>query len=428
MECPRASSLLSQYIDGDLSPEVRRMMDEHLAGCEKCSSELREIARTVETLGSLERIAAPQGFLARVHTRVDESTLTRRFFRSLFSPIHVKLPLEAIGAGIAVLLVVFAHQGTVSVKEKAPGPHRSGAPAAVEQPAQGLAAAPAGEAIRGGPRSERGAALQEETAPAPEPMAAMKAAESAPRQDIREGVSSPSESFAPAAAREKKQAPAPLHSPAAPMAPTAAPSAAQAPVASASPMARATPAAPKAPASSTAQAKFVQLALLIRLPSGPQEAARRFSAAATAPAQRSSAASLPPADDRVSGDAAEGGGPSAAPGRALDAPQQQTKPLLKRSASPPASRVRKHIAGDPAEAVARIERWAADTGGSVREKELVPGTSIPKSIVVEIPVSSYTAFVEGLQHIGSLRAPYPKSPPSDVKGVVPVRITLLSPE
>lgn len=428
MECPRASSLLSQYIDGDLSPEVRRMLDEHLAGCEKCSSELREIARTVQALNSLERAAAPQGFLGRVHTRVHESSPARKFFRSLFSPIHVKVPLEAVGVGIAVLLVIFAHQGNVSMKEKAPGPHRAGAPAAVGQPDREIQAAQTNRAVSAGPHSEGGAALRQETAPVPQPMAAMKAAERAPGQAKREGVSSPSEAFAPEAARDRKQPPAP--SPAVPRAPTAsaAPPATQAPAASASPTAQATPAAPTAQAVPAAPAQLVQLALSIQLPSGPHEAARRFSAAA--PAQRSSAASLPPAEDRIGTDAAKGGGPSAAPGRALDAPLQQTRPLLQmqKSAPPPASMVRKHIAGDPAETVARIERWAADTGGSVRETELVPGTSIPKSIVVEIPVSNYTAFVEGLQHIGSLRVPYSKSPPPDVKGVVPVRITLLGPE
>ena len=118
MECSQVLSLLSRYLDGDLPREVGRLVEEHLSGCTGCSSHMEELVEAVRALNSLERIAAPQGFLSRVHERIEEPSRVQRLLRRLFSPLHIKLPLEAVGLGIAVLLVIVVQREIAPIEQK----------------------------------------------------------------------------------------------------------------------------------------------------------------------------------------------------------------------------------------------------------------------------------------------------------------------
>lgn len=54
MSCSRIEELLVQYIEGDLSAEERRAVDEHLASCAECRGSLetfKSLEESLETLG-----------------------------------------------------------------------------------------------------------------------------------------------------------------------------------------------------------------------------------------------------------------------------------------------------------------------------------------------------------------------------------------
>jgi len=70
MECSRFKELFSDHIDGTLDEQTRRMLEGHLAVCEHCAEELRELRACVSALGSLEKVQAPADFLHRVHERI----------------------------------------------------------------------------------------------------------------------------------------------------------------------------------------------------------------------------------------------------------------------------------------------------------------------------------------------------------------------
>lgn len=407
MECSRVASLLSRYIDGDLTAESRRMVDEHLSGCERCSADLNEILGAVRTLSSLERMAAPQGFLGRVHERLEQPSRTRRFLRSLFSPLYIKLPLEAVGLGIAALLIVFVHHETASFKETAPIPALSQVPASIPSPSDKVAAvrsdesapaldrlknsnggvevaAPPATEIPSAPLPMGGAsAAKDETPPAPQSMRKMKTAAGGQPESSLEGSTAAQERYI--------LSPGPVINPPAPA------------------------------------VKSIQLALSILPPAKPQETARESSSTATAPPTDGSATPLRSAEDRVDAERAKGGNLRQQPAQTSLAPRGSMKPLPRPSAAPPAPSVdREPMAGDPGEALTRIGRCAASMGGAVLETVYLRGTRTPQSVTVEVPTSSYIKFVEGLQRIGPLRKPYPESPPPDALPSLRIRITLLT--
>jgi len=59
---------LDDYIDGELSPAVMRLVGTHLSSCDSCAAEYRDARRTVETVRRrLRRVAVPPGLRATLH-------------------------------------------------------------------------------------------------------------------------------------------------------------------------------------------------------------------------------------------------------------------------------------------------------------------------------------------------------------------------
>ena len=54
--------LLSAYIDGEVTPSEAARVDEHLAGCEECVSELDGLRATSGLLRSLPKLEVPRAF------------------------------------------------------------------------------------------------------------------------------------------------------------------------------------------------------------------------------------------------------------------------------------------------------------------------------------------------------------------------------
>jgi hypothetical protein len=132
MECSRATELFSEYLDDILDAKTRRVLDEHLAACGRCANDLRALQATLAALGSLDMVKAPADFLEKLHDRIRRDEQVSRFAwlkEKLFFPIRVKLPLEVAGLVMAVVLVVFIHQGTKRESGPVYGPAQNAAPA-----------------------------------------------------------------------------------------------------------------------------------------------------------------------------------------------------------------------------------------------------------------------------------------------------------
>ena len=71
MDHDTTQDLLSSYIDGDLTPDQRAEVDEHLAECEACREDLELLRLTLDALHDLPEFEAPAGFADAVMDRVE---------------------------------------------------------------------------------------------------------------------------------------------------------------------------------------------------------------------------------------------------------------------------------------------------------------------------------------------------------------------
>src|SRR5690554_2468580 len=65
MNCQRVQSLLSAYLDHELSAEERRIIRQHLFFCRACSQEYETLSMLKNSLGRLEPPEEPMDLLAR---------------------------------------------------------------------------------------------------------------------------------------------------------------------------------------------------------------------------------------------------------------------------------------------------------------------------------------------------------------------------
>ena len=62
--------LLSAFLDGELSPEERRLVEEHLATCPSCRHLLGQLGTTHQVVARLHQAEAPADFLGKVQRRI----------------------------------------------------------------------------------------------------------------------------------------------------------------------------------------------------------------------------------------------------------------------------------------------------------------------------------------------------------------------
>jgi anti-sigma factor RsiW len=69
---------ISNYVDGEVSPDFRAAMEEHLRGCQKCSSVLDGTRNVIGLYGEERMHEPPLGFSQRLHRRLEENMPRQR--------------------------------------------------------------------------------------------------------------------------------------------------------------------------------------------------------------------------------------------------------------------------------------------------------------------------------------------------------------
>ncbi len=160
MNCQEARELFSAKADELLTPEQRLALDGHFQSCAACPREWERFRQTVSLLHSVEEARAPAGFARRVIENVRQEPWPRRLLRSVFLPLHVKLPLEAAAAVLVSTLVIFLYRQTPEFERAVEAPPSRGAP--VSAPAAKSAD------LEGTRRSGEGSRAPQATPPASE--------------------------------------------------------------------------------------------------------------------------------------------------------------------------------------------------------------------------------------------------------------------
>jgi hypothetical protein len=68
----------SNYIDGDLSPDMRLSIEEHARGCERCAAVLGGLKNIVQLYGDERMSEVPLGYGHRLHQHLEENTIPVR--------------------------------------------------------------------------------------------------------------------------------------------------------------------------------------------------------------------------------------------------------------------------------------------------------------------------------------------------------------
>jgi hypothetical protein len=114
MKCREVRGALVAYLDGEVMPSERTLIDAHLGGCESCSRELATLGSSRSTLaGSLKTMAAqaspsPQAWIhlqASLAQQARSPEKTTRFLRKGDRPIRLRWRIALGTAGAALLAV-----------------------------------------------------------------------------------------------------------------------------------------------------------------------------------------------------------------------------------------------------------------------------------------------------------------------------------
>ncbi|MBI2447119.1 MAG: zf-HC2 domain-containing protein, partial [Candidatus Omnitrophica bacterium] len=106
MECDKVKGFLSEYIDGVLDAQVKKLIDEHLPACKSCSEELASLNACIKELGVLKGVEAPGNFLEKVHERIERKAGFSKIIQTLFIPVRIKVPLEIAAVAAMVILTI----------------------------------------------------------------------------------------------------------------------------------------------------------------------------------------------------------------------------------------------------------------------------------------------------------------------------------
>ncbi len=70
LNCKEVRRQISNYLDNDISPEMRKALDAHLANCRHCTAILDGTHNVLVLVADGRAFPLPAGFSARLHERL----------------------------------------------------------------------------------------------------------------------------------------------------------------------------------------------------------------------------------------------------------------------------------------------------------------------------------------------------------------------
>lgn len=105
MNCAEIKKMIPVYLDGEMEPQQKQMVKEHLSSCPVCMKELLAFEKSWEMLGAWKDIGPAHGYVSRFWTEV---SLQRPWHEKIirgFGVILGKKQLAPVYAAVCVLLI-----------------------------------------------------------------------------------------------------------------------------------------------------------------------------------------------------------------------------------------------------------------------------------------------------------------------------------
>jgi hypothetical protein len=81
IKCEQVWRDVSDYLDGEVHPELRAAIEEHVRGCQRCTAVLKGMRNVVQLYGDERMMEVPLGFSRRLHQRLEGNmSRSRRTF------------------------------------------------------------------------------------------------------------------------------------------------------------------------------------------------------------------------------------------------------------------------------------------------------------------------------------------------------------
>jgi hypothetical protein len=113
MKCKKVRKNFQEYLEGTLESARKKKLEDHIKGCSSCKKELESLKTYFNSMGSIEPIRAPDGFLRSVRQRIEEAKKPARII-----PIRIKVPLELAGAVAAIVIAVIVFRNIIPEKRE----------------------------------------------------------------------------------------------------------------------------------------------------------------------------------------------------------------------------------------------------------------------------------------------------------------------
>ena len=81
ISCEQMWREVSDYLDGEVDPELRAAIEEHVKGCQRCTAVLDGMRNVIQLYGDERMMEVPVGFSRRLHQRLEaDMSHSRRTF------------------------------------------------------------------------------------------------------------------------------------------------------------------------------------------------------------------------------------------------------------------------------------------------------------------------------------------------------------
>jgi Predicted integral membrane protein (DUF2275)/Putative zinc-finger len=110
MNCQEVQKYLSEFLDESLDVERSQTVSDHLAACSLCSEEMASLAECQRLVSSLPAVEPPTGFATRVMAHVRDAARKPSLWDRLFSPLRIKIPLQATAVVLIAVLAAYIYQ------------------------------------------------------------------------------------------------------------------------------------------------------------------------------------------------------------------------------------------------------------------------------------------------------------------------------